>query len=82
MTEAELLKQEGVITEQIRNFLRTREWRDWVSLESVGVRLRDGLVRGRDAPTVFPMTRTGVLRSLGLYGGSLSTERAGHPYEM
>ena len=85
VTEAELLDQESVITEDVGGIFCVHEWCDRVSLKIVVVRLWSGLVQGWDARTEFPMTRTGVLSCLswlGLGEGSCSTERTGHPYEM
>jgi len=84
MTETKLLEQESVITKHVRGFLHTRERRDRVSLGIVVIRPYCILVqvRGWNARTVDPMTRTGFLSSLGLNGGSRSTERTGHLYDM
>ena len=82
MAEAELLDQESTVTEQGSGVLCTRERRDRVNLGIEAVRPRDGLVRGGGVRTVFPMTRTGCLSCLELNGGSRSTERTGHPYEL
>ena len=46
MAEAELLDQEGVVTEQSGGVLRARERCNRVSLGIGVVRLLDGLVRG------------------------------------
>ena len=82
VTEAQLLDQESIVTEQVGSILCAHERRDRVSLRTIVVRLWDNIVRGRDVRTVFPMMRTGFLSLLGLYGGSRSTERTGHPYEI
>jgi len=84
MTKAKLLEQESVITKLVCGFLRTRERRDRVSLGIVAIRPYYNLVqaRGWDARTVVPMMRIGFLSSLGLNGGSCSTERTGHLYNV
>ena len=82
MTEAKLFEQEGIVAEHIGSLFRTRERCDWVSLGIVVVRLRENMILEWVARTVFPMTRTGVLRFVSLNGGSLSTERMGHLYAV
>ena len=81
MTEPKLLDQESIVTEQVDYFLRTCEQRDRISLRIL-VSIWDHLGVRDMVRTVFPMTRTGILSFAGLYGGSRSTERTGHPYEM
>lgn len=82
VTETKLLEQKSVVTKHVCDVLRIREWRDRVSLRIMVIRLCHDSVQvwGRDARTLVPMTRTGFLSCLGLNGGSLSTERTGHPY--
>jgi len=48
VTEADLLEKESVVAEYRCGALRARVWGDRVSLESGGVWLMDGLVRGMD----------------------------------
>ena len=81
VTVAKLFEQESVVAKHVGGIFRTCERRDRVSLRIiiVVVRLKEDMVLGSGiVRAIFPMTRTGVLSFVGLYGGSLSTERTGH----
>ena len=80
MAEAKLLNEEGIVAEKVRCLFRTSERGDWVGLGIIKVRIRNRSIRGWNARTVFPMTRTGILRFVGVYGGTRSTERTGQLY--
>jgi len=82
MTKADLLEQVSIVTKNRSGVLRICVGRDGVGLGIAVVKPMDDLIWEWNVRTVFPMTRTGCASFLGTYGGSCSTERTGHPYEV